>query len=380
MKKIIRRTAQALLVLLVLLLAIVYLRHGGGKMFRDLSGTPILGAADLEVYFQSDEPVGNVAASRDTTQPVRVFITIHPESRPENHKVLEITGGVAKPYPDATAQKTLFNTVLGLYTDNQNRLWSIDHGNHGSAPVRLLAFDLTTDRIVHDYTFPKEVAEKGSFFNDLCVTPDGKFVLIADVSFWRKKPSLIVYDVENKRSRSLLDGHPSVENQGYVPVTPAKKMRFFGGLADLMPGIDGLDVDPLGQYVYWAAMSHDGLFRLPLITAIDFNLDPQAIAGKVERVADKPLSDGIRVDKEGTVLITDVEHQGVHAIAPDGKNYTLIKDTRIRWADGLSLGGDGYWYLADSDIPDQMLQSKKHMQAHKPYFVFRFKMPAHQTN
>jgi hypothetical protein len=65
----------------------------------------------------------------------------------------------------------------------------------------------------------------------------------------------VVYDVENRRSRSLLDGHPSVDHQHFVPETPAKKMRFFGGLVDLLTGIDGLDVSRDGAYVYWAPMA-----------------------------------------------------------------------------------------------------------------------------
>lgn len=372
--KIIKRLLISLLAIVLLLLVFVYARYGGGKTFQDLSSSPKLPQEALEVYCQYDEPIGNVAASRDTSYPTRVFMTVHPESRPEHYKVLEITGGKPKPFPDEASQKTLFETVLGLYIDNQNRLWTIDHGNHGTGAVRLLAFDLATSQIVQDYTFPKEIAELGSFFNDLTVTPDGKYVLVADVSFWRKSPSLVVFDVANRRSRSLLDGHPSVSNQGYVPVTPAKKMRFFGGLADLMPGIDGLDVDWKGEYVYWAPMSHEGLFRLSLAAATNFDLPSDAIAAQVERVGGKPLSDGIRLTPDGTVFVTDVEHQGIYAIEPKGRGYTLLKDARIRWADGLSLGSDGYWYLADSDIPDQMLQSKEHMAENKPYYVFRFKL------
>jgi len=45
----------------------------------------------------------------------------------------------------------------------------------------------------------------------------------------------------------------------------------------------------------------------------------------------------------------------------------------VQWADGLSLGGDGYFYLIDSEIPNQMMQSQEHIRASAPYHLFRFK-------
>ena len=287
---------------------------------------------------------------------------------------MEIVEGKAIPYPDEAAQDELFTTVLGVFCDQQNRLWTIDHGNHGFMEVKLTAFDLATDEIVHKYTFPKAVAERLSFFNDLSVTPNGRYVFVADVSFFGRTPSLVVYDIETGKSRSLLDGHKSVAHQGYVPVTPAKKMRFFGGIVDLLTNIDGLDVSLDGQYVYYATMGHSALYRIPVADCVDFDKSDEAIAEAVEFVATKPLSDGIRCDTNGLVYITDIEHQGIYVVNPETKEgYTLIKDERVRWADGLSLASDGYFYLADSDIPNQMLQSKSHMAEFAPYHIFRFK-------
>ena len=274
---------------------------------------------------------------------------------------------------------TIYNfQVLGLFCDRQNRLWTIDHGNHGFAPVRLTAFDLNTNQVALEYDFPAEVAEKLSFFNDLSVTPDGNFVFVADVSFFGKTPSLVIFDVKNNRSRSLLDGHPSVQSKGFVPVNPIKKMRFFGGLVDLMPGIDGLDVSYDGQYVYYAAMTHDSLYRIPVRVCSDFDLSDREINAAVEAVALKPLSDGIRSDTANNIYITDIEHAGFSVVTPNGNIKTLIKDKRIRWADGASLGGDGYMYFTDSAIPDQMLRSKSHMKKAAPYPIFRFRPPYEQ--
>ncbi len=372
MKKFFRYVLFPFITLFIIVLITMHVRYGGGEPYFDyLPDSPLLTLEEVEPFFSYDEPLGNIAASRDTHSKQRFFFTVHPESRPTGHKVLEIVDHQAVPYP-GTAEQSLFNTVLGMYIDQQNRLWTIDHGNHGWDDVKLLAFDLQTNTVIHEYIFPSEIAELGSFFNDLTISPDGRFVFIADVSFWRKKPSLIVYDIAQKRSRSCLDGHFSVTNQGYVPITPLKPMSFFGGLADLMPGIDGIDVDQQGKYVYYAAMSHGGLFRVPIALLTDFNQTDAAIADAVEMVSDKPLSDGIRLDANGNVYITDVENQGFAVVTPEGELKTLIHDQRIRWADGASIAGDGYCYFTDSAIPDMMLMSKAHMKKKKPYFVFRF--------
>ena len=71
-------------------------------------------------------------------------------------------------------------------------------------------------------------------------------MVIADVSFWRKRPALMVHDVASGRDRRVLEAHPSVYPQNCIVRTPAKAMVFFGGLAALKPGVDGVAIDDAG--------------------------------------------------------------------------------------------------------------------------------------
>jgi sugar lactone lactonase YvrE len=378
MKKIkAKAVIELLLILLIAIIALfilfVYLRFGGGREYIDVSSDPVYQTDEVELFFSYDEPIGNVAVTRNPGEKTRVFFTVHPESRPENNHLLEIVDGKAVPYPDQNSQDTLFSSPLGVFIDSNNWLWVIDHNNHAAELPRLTAFDLNTNNVVHTYEFPRNVAERFSFLNDISVSPDGQYVFIADVSFFAQNPSLIVYNVTEGWSRSVLDGHPSVFHQKYVPVTPAKKMSFIFGILQLLTGIDGIDVSHDGKYIYYAPMSGDSLYRIPVNVVTDRDLDDKDISAAVELVSPKPLSDGIRLDKKGNIYITDIEHQGVYVVSPEGKGFTLVKDQRIRWADGLSIAGDGYVYLADSDIPNQMLQSKKHIKQNSPYHIFRFK-------
>ncbi|MDH4281618.1 MAG: hypothetical protein OEV36_03100, partial [Myxococcales bacterium] len=106
---------------------------------------------------------------------------------------------------------------------------------------------------------------------------------------------------------------------------------------------------------------------------LDDGLSAEALATRIEAVGRKPLNDGLSTDNDGNLLITDVEHGAVLRMTPRGELTTLMRSNRIRWADALSYGPEGWLYVADSAIPDQMLRPKAHIQANAPYYIFRFR-------
>ena len=362
------RLVIGIVVVFALLAVVLYGRYGGGEPYPDLNGAPRFDESALEVVVTSPEPIGNIAVSGDG----RVFYTIHPESRPEGAKLLEWVDGSPVAFPTENAQST-FETPLGVAIDRQSRLWVIDHGNHGTGTPRLVAFDLATGGVVHDHAFDSSVAQLGSFLQDLQVDSTGKHVFIADVSFWRKNPGLIVYDVDGGTARRVLESDPSVTAQDWLIRNPTKDMRFFGGLVVLKPGVDGIAIDRDDEWVYYGAMTHDTMYRIKVSDLLDESLSEGALAARVEPVGKKPLNDGLSTDSAGNLLITDVEHGSVVRMTPRGEIETLIASPRIRWADALSYGPDGWLYVADSAIPDQMLRSKAHIEESAPYHVFRFK-------
>ena len=369
MRRHIRIALWIMLILVTSLALLVRLRYGGGTLYPDLTGAPILLDEDLETVLSHPEPIGNVAASDDG----RVFFTVHPESRPEGAKLLEFRDGRAWPYPGETLQDKLFQTPLGVVIDRHHRLWIIDHGRHGFGIPRLVAIDLLTDEVVLDHLFDGRAAPRGSFLQDLQVSPDGATVYIADLSFWRKLPAIVVHDVASATDHRVLEGHSSVVAQNWIITTPAKKMVFLGGLAAMKPGIDGIAVAPDGEWLTYGAMSHDTLYRVPTAVLRNRFLDESEVASTVEAVGRKPLSDGLSSDLDGGTWITDVEHGAVMRMNTDGELETWVKTRRIRWADALSFGPDGWLYLADSAIPEQVMRSKRHIASQAPYYIFRFR-------
>jgi sugar lactone lactonase YvrE len=345
--------------------------YGGGAPYPDVTGEPIVPGSALEAVVTSDQAIGNVAVSADG----RVFYTIHPESNPVGPRLYEWRDGKAVPFPDAARQVSLFAAPLGLCIDSRNRLWVIDPAEHGTRGARLVALDLATGEVVEEHRFSEDVAPLGSFLQDLRTDPAAETVFIADASFWRREPAIVVYDVKTGTARRVLQGHESVRFQNWLVRTPIKDMRFFGGILELKTGIDGIAVSPDGTWVYWAAMNHDTLYRVRAADLRDPSLDPATLAARVEAVGRKPLSDGISTDADGGVLVTDVEHGAVVRIVPGGARETLVKDPKVRWADAVSHGPDGWVYLADSAIPHLLLQSRAHVAENGPYTIWRFRPP-----
>ena len=346
---------------------VLWLRYGGGSPYPDLSTTPVLDDSSLEEVLAYAEPIGNVAVNRDG----RVFFTVHPESRPTGNKLLEYVRGAAVPYPSGAVQSELFDTVLGVVVDRYNRLWTIDHGNHGLRSARIVAIDLDTNEILRDQVLPPDIAPAGSFLQDLQVSADGNTIVIADASFWRKSPALVVYDVETGDARRVLERHASVSAEDYVIRNGHREMKFFGGVIALRGGVDGIALGP--EWLYYGAISGSGLFRVRLRDLRDASLPTRQLANRIERVTDKPLSDGMSIDVEGNVYVTDVEHNAVSVVRANGNARTLIRSAEIRWPDALSFGPDGHLYVADSALGDIILQSREHIDAAGPYRVFRFK-------
>jgi sugar lactone lactonase YvrE len=338
---------------------------GGRERLEDRTTAPAIPASAIETVVDLDHPPGNIAVSPTG----RVFFTLHPDGAPPT-QVHELRDGKPVPYP--SAEFADYQSVLALRIDRQDRLWALDFAKFGRGQPRILAFDLATNREVHRYDFPSEVAGFLSMLNDFQVSPDGRTIYIAEASPIRQTPAIIVYDVAARTSRRLLDSHDSLLPQGYVIQAPGRDMVVFG-FYGLHIGIDTIALDRTGDWLYYGPVNGARLWRIPTAALRDATLDDDALAGRVEDFGPKPISDGASTDDAGNVYLTDPEHSAVLSIGPDRVLKTLVKDPRLRWPDGLSFGLDGWLYVTCSSLQHVLFVSDATMRAHAPYQIYRFR-------
>lgn len=356
-----------LFLLTIVLATVAWIRHGGGEPYPDLSTTPTLHSDALEEVVAYSEPIGGVAVSADG----RLFFSVHPDARAPGNRLLEFVNGASVPYPNVESQLQLFDTVSDITIDRQNRLWTIDHGNHGFHGARVVAIDLGTGKVLRDQKFLKDIAPRGSYLHDIKISADGSTAIIADASLWRKNPALIVYDVQTGSARRILERHASVSAERYLVRSGGRAMSFLGGIFSLRAGVSGVAIGP--EWLYFGALSGSGLFRVRLDDLRAEDLPAEQLAARVERHATKPLSSGLSIDLVDNVYVTDVEHNSISVFDASGESKTLMHSDSIRWPDSLSFGPDGWLYVADSALPELVLRPREHITAQKPFKIFRFR-------
>lgn len=366
------RAGLVLVLLLAAALAAIKLQYGGGAPYPGVATTMPSPMPALETVVSMDLPPGNVAVSADG----RVFVNVHPFAQAARFgaaTLLEVVDGRLRPYPSPAAQAG-FQGVFGMTVDRRQRLWLIEPAGLDHERTRLSAYDLATDRRVFEHVFEPGVLR---FAQDLRVTPDGRHVVLADTGFFRfTKPALAVFEPSSGRLVTRLAAHPSAAPQDLVTRTPFGPHRLGYGLVNFVVGLDGIELSPDGRWVYYAAMNHARLYRVPFAALVDAAVDEARLAALVEDLGPKPLSDGITLDADGRVILTDIEHGGLVRREADGRLVTLVKDPKIAWADGVVATPDGGLLFTDSAIPAYIdpwarPPSAERLAAGRPYRVLR---------
>ena len=362
--------SATLAVVLVLGLVAIKVIYGRGEPYPDVSTDPLNDYVVAEISLPL--PPGMVAVGGDG----RVFYTYHPFHKPEQHSehlLFEWRDGSGVPIaPDHAGRLT---GVFGITVDTQGNVWAIRPGAMEGRATEVLAINPESGEIVFEHTFPEGEA---GFAQDLRVSSDGETVYLADTGLLRFTPAaLIVLDVATRDSRVVLENHASIAPQNWVMRrTDGSPYRLAYGLVTFQVGVDGLEISEDGEWLIYAAMTHDTVYRVPTALLDDPTATDAALAQAVDVVGPAPMSDGIALTAAGDVVLTDVENGGLAVLDTMGSLKTLTRSEDVDWADSVSVAPNGDIWFTDSRLTALLDQfggaaSLEEMQAAGPYHIYR---------
>jgi sugar lactone lactonase YvrE len=360
---------------LLVFLAVVKFKYGTGKNYPDPGANLPTESFVLEKLMQLDYPPGNLAVAANGD----VYFNYHPNAKADRFSpatVFKWSNGKVEPFPSLEAQRD-FQGTFGMTIDKQNRIWFIEPASLDFKHTRVSAFDLNTKKRVEFFEFPEGQAK---FAEDIRVTSDGKYVVMPNPGLFSfTTSSLVVYSVSNHTFTTIQSDHPCMSPEDWIIQTPYGPDRLLWGLLNFSVGIDGIEMSDDQKWLYFASMTNSRLCRVPLSVVLNPATTTDAFNESIQDIGKKPLSDGITIDRNGRVLITDVEHGSIMAFNPNTSQLSKLGGSKdIVWPDGIVVAGDGDVYFTDSSIPSYLdplvrAPNQSKLLEHRPYFIYRLK-------
>ncbi|QKT04518.1 hypothetical protein HUS23_12230 [Ectothiorhodospiraceae bacterium 2226] len=333
-------------------------------------------AAELERWAEVDVAPGNITVSERG----HVLISLHQFFEP-NVRVAEVAAdGRLTPFPNPLWARGVsqagegVDTVLGIQAAG-DLVWMLDNGMRGGQTPRLVAWDLERDALAHAIELPPPATVEGSFVNDLAVDVEAGYVYIADPA-GGSDAALIAVEIETGEARRLLQGHASVVPEDVdllIEGEPVQVRRPDGSLQRPRVGVNPIALDADGEWVYFGPMHGLSLYRVRAADLRDTGLDDEALAERVERYADKPISDGISIDTAGNIYVTDLAGSAIGVIDAQRRYRVLAADARLLWPDALSYAPDGHMYVVANQLHRSARLNAGEDVSEPPFAIFRFR-------
>lgn len=341
-------------------------------------------ATDLEVVAELNVGPGNITVTPDK----RIIISLHPFYS-FNDRVVEIgKDGKLVPFPDESWNrgktrngKNTFDSVLGVQCDTRGVVWMLDTGLRNFSDQKLVGWDTVHNRLhkVISLTPPgyegNIALPETAFLNDLAIDSVNRVCYLSH-SGGAKNSAIVVVDLETGSSRYLLLGHKSVQAEDIPLFIENRKVDFTlpdSGKLALLIGVNPIALDSSNKWLYYGPMNGKVMYRVRTADLRDTSLTSEELGNRVERYSDKPICDGISIDDNGNIYISDLESNAIGVMRTDRRYEKLVQSDMISWPESFSFGPDGYLYFVASQLHRSARLNNGKQVAKAPFYVFRIK-------
>ena len=269
--------------------------------------------------------------------------------------------GRPQPFPSVTwndwqpgqpVKADQFVAVQSVVRDAVNTIWVLDTGNpyfRGviSGAARLFSFDAKSGRLLRTYGFTAPALKDYSYLNDVRIDLEHGSAYITDSG----AGGLVVLNLETGHGRRVLDGHPATMAENIDVVI--KGLKWHPGGERPQVHSDGIAYDAARDRLYFQVLTGRSLYEVPANLLRDEYLDGSVLADQVKKVATTFHVDGLLVDGQSRLYLSNLEAGAIDRLTRDGNQNTitrLVESRLISWPDSFSLTANGWLYLATSQI------------------------------
>jgi sugar lactone lactonase YvrE len=332
----------------------------------------------LEVVATVNEPPGNITC----TPTGRVILSLHQFMNPEWRVAELLPDGTLVPFPNEKWNTkgdpdSTFDSVLGLQADAQQIVWFLDNGMRGGGTPKLVAWDLRIRAVHKIVPLPPPATVPSSFVNDLAVDRNNESVYIADPA-GGANAALIVVDLKTGKARRVLEGHASVVPEEIDLVVDGKAIERKlpdGTLVRPRIGVNPVALDRFNYWLYYGPMHATSLYRVRTGDLRNASMDAGDLALRVERYSEKPICDGMTMDRAGRIYVTEVGANAVGIIRSDRIYQRWIEDPRLSWPDAFAFDPNGRIYIVANQLHRTAVLNGGVEAVQRPFPIFRVDAP-----
>lgn len=343
---------------------------------------------------QSQTPTSQVTSSRaeivakvtqgpgniTVTPEGRIIISLHQFYETQNRVVEVSKDGKLTPFPNVewsggrNNKGVGLDAVLGIQSDPNGVVWMLDNGMRSGVTPKLVGWNTRTNKLERFISLAFPATTANSFLNDLAVDFTNKVVYITDTE--SDKPALIVVDNSTGKVRRVLVGDISVKPEDVdliVEGKPTQRKQTDATLIKPRVGANPIALDAKNEWLYYGPMNGKRLYRIRTADLRNSKLSEKELAKLVENYAAKPNCDGISIDKENNIYITDIGANAIGVIRSDRSYQQLVSEPWMSWIDALSFGPDGYLYSVINQLHRTPALNGGKNDTKPPFLIIRVK-------
>ncbi|MFO1417460.1 MAG: L-dopachrome tautomerase-related protein [Methylotetracoccus sp.] len=328
-----------------------------------------------DIVARLNQGPGNVTV----TETGRVIMSQHQFYEPA-YSVVELKGTDSTvPFPNAalndrTGQSGVkLDSVLGIRAAPNGIVWMLDNGMRSGVRPKLVGWDILSERLHRVIYLDPPVTSKDQFVNDFAVDLAHKRIFISDPA-GGADAGIIVVDLETGSARRVLQGHQSVVPEHVDLLIDGKPLQVKDAQGNLVRphiGVNPITEDLQNEWVYFGPMHGHSLYRMRATDLADDKLSPETLAQRVERYADKPISDGISIDRDGNIYLGELAENAIGFIGADRKYRRLSQCPNLSWVDSFSFGPDGKLYAVVNRLHQSAMLNGGDNASKPPYFLLK---------